>query len=429
MKLALPRAAAPLRGAVSLPGDKSLAHRACLFAALAEGVSEIRNFPDSGVARAMRGALETLGVPSTYTDGTLRLRGNGMRPFPNAGVTVPCGNSATTFRLLAGALAATGTSAVLDGSPGLRRRPMERIAEPLRQMGALVDTTDGHAPLRLAAKPLSSIDYALPVASAQVLSGIEIAALGATGETTVSVPGPVRDHTTRMLRAMGAEAAEEGSVTRVRGPVRKLVPLAGTLPGDISSAAFLFAAAALVPGSRVLVRDLCVNPGRTGFLDILRAMGAEVRFGAVREVFGEPTADVSVASTGSLRAVTVDGALVVRSIDEFPAIAALACFAEGETVVHEAAELRAKETDRIACLVTALASLGAEVREFPDGFSVRGGTLRGGTAQAYGDHRLAMALALLGLRADVAVEGAEILSESFPGFIPALESLRTDKTT
>lgn len=423
MKLTLPCCARPLSGAVEVPGDKSLAHRAMLFASLAEGESEVRNYPDSGVTRAMRGALESLGVPSSLEAGVLRVKGNGFRPFPNAGATGHCGNSATTIRLMAGAVAGTGSSATLDGSAGLRRRPMNRVADPLRAMGAEIATDDGRAPLVFsAAGRLKPVDYAVPVASAQVLSCLQIAALGASGASRFTVPGPVRDHTARMLRSMGAEISSEGFVSTVRPLARPLRPLYATLPGDISSATFLFAAAALVPGSRITVTGIGVNSTRTGILDVLESMGAVVSRANARDEMGEPVADVTVAAA-PLKAVEIKGDLVVRSIDEFPAIAAVAAFAAGVTVVREAKELRYKESDRIAAIVTQLRALGAEVDEFDDGFAVHGGTLTGGTAQANGDHRLAMSMALCGLRAPVSVEGAEILNESFPSFVPSLVAL------
>ncbi len=421
MTLSLPLAARPLRGCVTLPGDKSLAHRVVLFAALADGDSKIRNYPDSGVTRAMRGALESLGVPSRLENGVLTLTGNGMRPFPCSGVDANCGNSGTTIRLLAGALAATRSSAVLDGSSGLRRRPMNRIADPLRLMGASISTTDGHAPIIVSPAPLHGIDYTLPVASAQVKSCLELAALGADSPVTLHEPGPSRDHTARMLRAMGATVVSNG-LTETVHPATSLKPLDGTLPGDISSAAFLLAAAAIVPGSRVTVSDVGLNPTRTGVLDVLSAMGARISTESEHVEFGEPIGNVTLEAA-PLHGVEIAGDLVVRSIDEFPALAAVAAFAEGETVVREAEELRYKETDRIAAIVTQLGALGVEVSECPDGFTVRGGTLKGGTARANGDHRLAMSMAICGLRAPVSVEGAEILNESFPEFEPLLSSL------
>lgn len=427
MTLQLARAAGPLIGTVSLPGDKSLAHRAALFAALAEGVSEIGNYPDSGVTRAMRGALGSLGVASTLEGGVLRLEGNGFRPFPNDGAVAWCGNSATTIRLLAGALAGTYSSATLDGSEGLRRRPMDRIADPLREMGADVTSLgeDGRAPLVVRPARIEHICYNLPVASAQVLSCLQIAALGGSSQSRFTVPAPVRDHTSRMLCAMGARIDDSFPCTVVHPLESPLRPLCGSLPGDISSAAFVFAAAAIVPGSHVTAVGLGVNPTRTGFLDILSRMGAGISVSGEREVMGEPVADVTL-EYAPLHGVEVAGDLVVRAIDEIPALAVVAAFAQGVTVVRDARELRYKETDRIDAIVRQFSALGVEVGETPDGFSIRGGTLRGGTAAANGDHRLAMSLALASLRADVSVDGAEILDESFPGFSSVVDSLRSN---
>ena len=421
MDLSLAKARRPLQGSVSLPGDKSLAHRAALFAALAEGTSVVRNYPDSGVTRAMRNALEAVGVHSSLDGDILTVAGNGLRPFPNVGAVAYCGNSGTTIRLLAGAVAGTRSSAVLDGSEGLRKRPMDRIAEPLRLMGADVSTDGGHAPIVLRPACLHGVDYTLPVASAQVKSCIELAALGADAPVVLHEPGPSRDHTARMLRAMGATVVSEGLSETVH-PAASLKPLEGTLPGDISSAAFLLVAAAIVPGSCITVRGVGINPTRTGVLDILSAMGARISISGERIEFGEPVGDVTLAA-GPLHGVEVAGDLVVRSIDEFPALAVAAAFADGTTVVRDAGELRYKETDRIAAIVMQLSALGAEVSEFPDGFSIRGGTLKGGTARANGDHRLAMSMALCGLCVPVSVAGAEILNESFPGFAPLVESL------
>ena len=430
MDLTVQMADRPLCGTVEVPGDKSLAHRAALFAALAEGVSEVSNYPDSGVTRAMRGALASLGVPSTLEGDVLRLSGNGLKPFPVSGAVAYCGNSATTIRLLAGALVATGSTAVLDGSVGLRKRPMDRIIDPLRAMGADVEGTPGVAadgravlcaPLSFRPAPLKGIDYALPVASAQVLSCLQLAALGAMGESHFTVPGPVRDHTERMLWAMTPQTPQTSQTPQT--PQTSLSPLKGRLPGDISSAAFLFAAAAIVPGSRITVKGIGVNPTRTGVLDVLEKMGAKISLSARREEMGEPVADVTLESD-HLTGVAIVGDLVVRAIDEIPVLAAVAAFAEGETAVRDARELRYKETDRIAAVVAQLRALGVDVSEQPDGFTIRGGTLTGGTARANGDHRLAMSMAICGLRAPVTVEGAEILDESFPSFLPTLASLR-----
>lgn len=420
-------ATVPLAGHVLLPGDKSLSHRAALFAALAEGESVVDRFLVSGVTRAMLNALTALGVAWRLDGARLTVLGRGM-----AGLRVPadpivCGNSATTIRMLAGALAASGTPCTLDGSEGLRKRPMNRITDPLRAMGVDVATPNGCAPLVLGGRgpgaPLRAVEYTLPVASAQVKSCLILAALAADGVTTLHEPGPSRDHTERMLAAMGADVRADGPLAvRVAPLTRPLAPLRVELPGDISSAAFLLVAAAIVPGSSILVRDVGVNPTRTGILDVLGEMGARVRIERPREVAGEPVGDIRL-DAAPLRAVRVGGDTVVRMIDEFPVFAVAACFASGVTEVRDAEELRYKETDRISVLCGELRRLGVQLDERKDGFSIRGGTLAGGACEAHGDHRLAMSLALAGLAAPVVVHHAEILNESFPDFVPNLRAL------
>jgi len=423
------RAANPLSGSILLPGDKSLSHRAALFAALAEGESVIERFLVSGVTHAMLNALTALGIAWRLDGARLTVNGKGLRGFEAPAAPLFCGNAATTIRMLAGALAAAGTPCVLDGSEGLRKRPMTRITDPLRAMGVPVTTPNGCAPLTLAARtagaPLRAIDCSLSVASAQVKSCLILAALAGDGPSTLREPGPSRDHTERMLSAMGADIrAVEPRTVRVVPLSRPLKPLCLELPGDISSAAFLLAAAALVPGSSVLIRDVGVNPTRTGILDVLEEMGAQLRIERPREVAGEPVADIRLTSA-PLKAVRVCGDTVVRMIDEFPVLAVLACFAEGVTEVADAEELRYKETDRISVTCGELRRLGVRLEERKDGFAIRGGTLVGGECEAHGDHRLAMSLALAGLAVPqpVTVRNAEILNESFPDFVPQMRAL------
>ena len=425
-------AQAPLRGALSLPGDKSLSHRAALFAALAQGESRVERFLLAGVTRPLLAALTALGVPWRLEGATLTVVGRGLAGLRPPEAPLHCGHSATTMRLLAGVLAAAGLPAVLDGSPGLRRRPMRRVTDPLRQMGVPIADTDGHAPLRLAARPrgepLRAITYTLPVASAQVKTALLLAALAAQGRTLLREPGPSRDHTERLLAAMGAPLYRPALHTvALQGPLRApLRPLRLALPGDISSAAFVLVAALLVPGSQVRLQGVLLNPTRTGLLDALRAMGATVTAQPTGEVYGEPVGDVEVRYTPALHGITVAGDLVVRMIDEFPAFAVLAAVAQGATIVRDATELRHKESDRIRALVTQLRALGVAVEERPDGFVVHGGRpWRGGEVDAQGDHRLAMSLAVAGLaaRGPVIVHGAESVAESFPTFVTALRTL------
>lgn len=425
----------PLRGETSLPGDKSLAHRAALFAALAQGESEIANFPTSGVTRAMLECLAALGVDWELGGGVLRVHGRGFAGLGAPAAPLHCGNSATTLRLLAGALAAAGIPAVLDGTPGLRRRPMGRIVSPLQSMGVPISAAGGGtAPLVLQARrpetPLHAGELTLPVASAQVKSCLLLAALAANGPVTLCEPGPSRDHTERMLSAMGVEvhtSPGEGGPQVTLHPPRPLAlrPLRLALPGDISSAAFLIVAALIVPGSQITLRDVLLNPTRSGLIEALCAMGALIEITPRGEQGGEPLGDLTVKHS-RLRGVEVRGELVVRMIDEFPAFAAAAAFAEGCTRVSEAEELRHKESDRISALCAELRALGVEAQESPDGFAIQGGRVAGGTVRAHGDHRLAMALGVMGLAAEnpVSVEGAEAMEESFPGFVEVIEDFR-----
>ena len=428
-------------GETALPGDKSLSHRGALFGALAEETSTIRNFLVSGVTQAMLDALTMLEVPWRLDGRTLTVQGAGLKSGKTrekTPVRLDCGNSATTLRLLAGALAAWGRPAVLDGSPGLRRRPMKRIIEPLRVMGVDISGVDGCAPLRLevSPRPLKPLDTALSVASAQVKSCILLAALAADGETRLSEPGPSRDHTERMLRAMGVRiwSGQDPAIdqpgflyrTHLQPPEPlALASLDMTLPGDISAAAFLIVAALIAPGSEICLKGVGLNPTRTGLLETLLEMGADITISALEEEGGEPLGNLTIR-TSTLRSVLVSGERVVRMIDEFPAFAIAAACASGVTRVADAQELRHKESDRISALGGELRHLGIKFSETSDGFAIQGGEpIRGGLVQSHGDHRLAMALALAGLAAEapVTVAGAEIIRESFPDFISALRSL------
>lgn len=421
-----------LRGTAVLPGDKSISHRAILFAALAEGESRVENLLVSGVTRAMLDALTAVGVPWMLDGTTLTVQGRGRHGWRVPAEPINCGNSATTMRLLAGALAAAGVEAVLDGSAGLRRRPMGRIVHPLQQMGVNVTATNGCAPLILGKSdyPLTAVAHTLPIASAQVKSCLLLAGLAANGPVTLIEPGPSRDHTERMLQAMGvqvetwAAAGGERSVT-LHPPEAELQPLRMTVPGDVSAAAFLLVAALIVPGSQVTLTGVELNPTRTGLLDALRAMGADIAIGNAREVGGEPVGDLTIRA-GELHGVEIGGDGVVRMIDEFPIFAVAAALAQGQTVVREATELRHKESDRITALCQQLQAVGADVQELADGFVVNGRTqLHGGVIDPHGDHRLAMSLAVAGLRATngVTVQNAQIIHESFPDFAAKLAAM------
>lgn len=425
----------PLRGSYTLPGDKSLSHRSALFAAMAEGDSRIENFLIAGVTRAMLEALTALGVAWRLDRNVLQVFGRGSSSWQPPRQSLDCSNSATTLRLLAGALAAAGIPAVLDGSPGLRRRPMGRIVDPLQQMGVPIEASpSGTAPLALhqrsSSQPLIPLSYTLPVSSAQVKSCLLLAALAAHGSTILGEPGPSRDHTERMLNTMGVtvESWQENNLyfTRLFPPSPlKLKPLNMALPGDMSAAAFLIVAALITPGSEVRLCNVGLNPTRTGLLQVLGEMGAQIDILPCPEQGGEPTGDLLVRYS-DLQATAVSGTLVVQMIDEFPAFAVAAAFARGRTTVSEAQELRHKESDRIGALVGELGKLGVQASETQDGFTIQGG-VRPYSAQvmAHGDHRLGMALALAGLagQGTVTVSDAQIIAESFPEFPSVLRSL------
>jgi 3-phosphoshikimate 1-carboxyvinyltransferase len=426
----------PLRGEAGIPGDKSISHRAALFAALANGQSRIENFLVGGVTQVMLDSLAQLGVEWQIEDHTLTVNGKGLRGLSGPQTALNCGNSATTMRLMAGMLAAAGISATLDGSAGLRKRPMNRILDPLGQMGVPVQSENGCAPMAIgrANYPLKALQYELPVASAQVKSCLLLAALAADGPTTLTEPGLSRDHTERMLRSQGIQITSEkiGSNGQTRYattliPPRSITfsPLNIALPGDFSAAAFLIVAALITPGSSVLIQGVGLNPTRTGLLDALLAMGADIRIQNPSTRAGEPVGDMLVQSS-TLHGVTVQGEQVVRMIDEFPIFAIAAAYADGITTVADAAELRLKESDRIGSLCTELRKLGVTILEKPDGFVIEGGNQPGaGRIDPHGDHRLAMSLAVAGLAASapVQIEGAEIIRESFPEFFPTLQTL------
>ncbi len=410
------------QGRLRVPGDKSITHRVLMLGAIAQGVTRVQDFLDGGDCQATMGALAELGVP-VERQGTaaLAVHSVGQTGFRAPTLPLNCGNSGTTMRLLAGLLAGQPFDSVLDGSVQLRRRPMSRVTEPLRTMGARIQTVDGRAPLRVAGSRLTGTRHRLAVPSAQVKSALLLAGLFADGETVVQEPVPSRDHTERMLRAMGAPLTGDTGAWHVRRLDRPLRPLELRVPGDPSSAAFPWALAA-ASGGRVRVEGVGVNPGRTGFLQALEAMGARVQVLGGTERAGEPVADVEVTG-GGLRGVTLGGARIVAMIDELPVLAVVATQAEGETVVQDAGELRVKESDRIDALVAELTRLGAAIEARPDGFVVRGPCrLRGAMVDSRGDHRLAMALAVAGALADgeTIIGKGDCFADSYPGFDGAM---------
>ncbi len=431
---AVVRPAKRLKGALTVPGDKSISHRALMLGALAQGTSVVRGLAPGRDVRSTARCLRALGVPvalandnSGHDVAVIEGRGlHGLRAPPGP---LDAGNSGTTLRLLAGILAGQPFASVLTGDASLKKRPMARVAEPLRRMGALIDYLEGegHAPLRVRGPRegrLRAIEHEPPVPSAQVKSCVLLAGLYAEGVTVVRESSPTRDHTERLLARLGAPLDGRGREVRLRGPVERLEPFELRVPGDPSSAAFFVAAAALLPGSELLLRHVGVNPTRTGFLDALRRMGAPIELLDEREVGGEPVADVLVRGAPALRGLELDGAEVPRLIDELPLLAVVATRAEGVTVIRGAKELRVKETDRIRAVALNLRRLGARVEERPDGFVIEGPqALRGGRVEGFGDHRVVMAFAVAGLvaRGETVIEGAEWADVSYPQFFEALE--------
>jgi 3-phosphoshikimate 1-carboxyvinyltransferase len=415
-----------LVGHVAVPGDKSISHRAVLVGAICEGETRISGFGRSADTEATMAAVRALGVDVIEDDvDTIRVQGEGLFGLREPGEAIDCGNAGTLMRLLSGILAGQRGRFELVGDESLSSRPMERIAEPLRRMGATVETTDGHAPLVVEGGELQAIDYELPVASAQVKSAVLLAGVLAEGETTVVEPFPTRDHTERLLELAGAPVTRRPRSVTV-GRAERLALGAVDVPGDFSSAAPFLVAAAIVPGSGVTVHGVGLNPRRTGLLDVLERMGARVAVYNRRAIGGEPAGDVEVRAS-ELVGATVTASEVATLVDELPLFALAACHARGDSAVHGAAELRVKESDRIDGVVEELRRLGAHIRATKDGYRVRGvpARLRGGVVDARGDHRLAMLGAVAGVssREGVEVRGSEAVETSFPGFFELLAQL------
>jgi 3-phosphoshikimate 1-carboxyvinyltransferase len=419
----------PLRGSLRPPADKSVSHRAALIAAMGEGETAIEGYLDAADTRSTLGAVEALGAEiemrSTGSDELAgRIHGVGLRGAASAEIDV--GNAGTLLRLLPGWLAGQeGGTWTLDGDDSIRRRPVDRVAAPLREMGANLSARDDRLPpLRVEGASLHGTEYRLPVASAQVKSCLLFAGLLAEGETRIVEPLPTRDHSERMLRAAGATVEREGDTVIVQ-PAERLDPGEIVVPADISSAAFFIVAGLLVPDSEVLLKGVGVNPTRTGILTILARMGGRIEVESESERGGEPIADLRVRPA-PLQATEVGGAEVPLAIDELPLVALAACFAEGTTTIRDAEELRRKESDRVATVSTALNALGGAVEPTADGMVVTGsGGLRGGAIESHGDHRIAMLGAVAGLasREGVEVDGMEAAAVSYPGFVSDLASL------
>ncbi|MFO7681373.1 MAG: 3-phosphoshikimate 1-carboxyvinyltransferase [Chloroflexota bacterium] len=422
----------PLTGVITVPGDKSISHRAIMLAALAEGKSIIRNWLPAGDTLSTLNAFQALGVVMDVdrhspTAWNLVIEGRGLYGLQNPRHALDCRNAGTLMRLLAGIMAGQRFPSVLDGSEQLRKRPMRRVTEPLKQMGAKISAKEGKAPLSIEPAALKGTVYEMNVASAQVKSALLLAGLYAEGETRIYQPGPARDHTERMLNAVGVPVYSEGDwiIMPPAAGERRLQAFNLTVPGDISSAAFPLVAAAIVPHSKVTITNVGYNDTRTGILDILRLMGAQFTTANERTTGGEPAVDLTFRFE-ELHAADIGGEVVVRAIDEFPILAVAATQAAGSTTVRDAAELRVKEVDRIGVLAAELAKMNIDMVERPDGFTLHG-PKRPFSAEvdSHDDHRLGMALAVIGLvtHGDTLIHNARCVHDSFPGFVETMRAL------
>lgn len=409
----------PLRGSLKVPADKSISHRTVILGGLAEGKSRVSNFLQSADTLSSAGCMQRLGIRIEEQEGELLIEGQGLHGLREPSEVLDCGNSGTTMRLLCGVLAGQRFFSVLTGDDSLCRRPMERVIQPLSRMGARIDGRGGgrFAPLAIRGGGLSGIEYRLPMASAQVKSALLLAGLYSEGVVELTEPQASRDHTERMLQAMGANLTIEGGKIMLK-PVDRLEPLEINVPGDISSAAFFMIAATIVPGSELLLTRVGINPTRCGIIRVLREMGAKIQVLNERLEGGEPVGDIFLTSA-PLKGVNITEELIPSLIDELPVLAVAMAMAEGDSRVSGASELRVKETDRIKAVCTNLAALGVDIAETEDGFVVRGGRgISGGSVESFGDHRIAMAMGVAGLtsRGEVKLRGAEAVAISYPEF-------------
>ena len=423
-------ASKPLRGTLTVSGDKSISHRAVMFGSLATGTTEIEGFLAGEDCLSTIRCFRSMGVQIEQNGSSVKVFGRGLRELTVPDGILDCGNSGTTTRLLSGVLAAQHFDSVLSGDASIQRRPMKRVITPLRAMGADISSVAGNdcAPLSVHGKQLYGIHFNSPIASAQVKSAVLLAGLYASGQTTVTEPALSRDHTERMLRSFGAKVLTGSFEDRPSVTVTETQNLYGTdisVPGDISSAAFFLVGASIVPGSEVVLRNVGINPTRDGVISALRAMGARIEVLEVRNEDSEPAADLLVRYA-PLHGTEIGGALIPRLIDELPVLAAAAAVAEGRTVIRDAAELKVKESNRIRTMAEGLSRLGAKVEETEDGLIIDGGAaLHGGAVESYSDHRIAMSFAILSLVTDgeVKISDPDCVNISAPSFYEDLRSL------
>ena len=415
-----------LNGELTVPGDKSISHRTAMFAAIADGISTIKNYSSAIDCQSTLDCMRQLGTTIRREGQDIHVHGKGLRTLSEPDDILNCGNSGTTMRLLCGLLAGQNFSTVLTGDASLRRRPMDRIIKPLVNNGAeiLGRQSNRLAPLFIRGKSLSDVIYELPVASSQVKSAVLLAGLYAAGNVQVTEPVASRDHTERMLAFCGVDIRRDGNIISLEKN-RKLSARDFQIPGDISSAAFLIAMGLLVPGSHLRLKDVGINPTRTGLLTVLKNMGADLRIENERSVSNEPVGDILVQNA-ELRAVEIGGTLIPKLIDELPLIAVIATQAQGKTVVKDALELRIKESDRISAIVGELKKMGASIEETKDGFVVEGPTpLHSAVCNSYDDHRIAMALSVAASIADgeSVIQNADCVGISFPEFYNMVRNL------
>lgn len=415
-----------LHGEVTIPGDKSISHRSVMFGSLAKGTTEIHHFLQGADCLSTISCFRSMGVEIENNGDTVLVHGNGLRGLKKPETILDCGNSGTTTRLISGILAAQDFTVTLTGDASIQKRPMKRIMEPLSLMGAKIRSIadNGCAPLEIVGGPLHGIHYPSPVASAQVKSAILLAGLYADGETRVTEPELSRNHTELMLSSFGADVHTEGTTAIIR-PASELYGQKITVPGDISSAAFFLAAGLMIPGSEILIHNVGTNPTRDGMIRVCQAMGGDLTL-MNEKADGEPTADILVRY-GTLHETIIEGAIIPTLIDELPMIAAMACFAEGDTIIRDAAELKVKESNRIDVMVRNLTAMGADVEETEDGMIIHGGKpLHGAVIDSKLDHRIAMTFAVTACMAEGETEilGAECVNISYPEFYEDLRRLQ-----
>ena len=418
-----------LRGEITVPGDKSISHRSVMLGSIAKGDTRISGFLTGEDCLSTIDCFKKLGIDIEVNGTDVTVHGKGLKGLSAPAETLDVGNSGTTLRLMSGILSAQPFTTRLTGDSSIQKRPMGRVASPLGLMGAKITSENEKmtAPLTIEGQKLHGIDYTLPVASAQVKSALILAGLYADGETRITEPEATRDHTEIMLNYLGADIRKEGDTIVVR-PAAELTGRDITVPGDISSAAYFIAAALISKDSEVLIKNVGVNPTRTGIITAFKAMGGNIELTNERTVCGEPVADILVRSS-RLHGVVIKGAIIPKLIDEIPVIAAAACYASGETVIADAAELRVKESDRIKTMAAELGRMGATVIQTDDGMIILGGIpLHGAVCESYNDHRVAMsvAVAALGAKGETQIKDCGCVDISFPGYFDALMSLRED---